>query len=189
MISVGENSAASDKSGSVRSFSAILSALEPHFEELQAKGTAEFRNEGLVGTSIRSADLRYAGQGYEINVPAGPEMLAKFHDAHRKRYGHADPNRRVEVVNVRVRIVAASEAIDFPRRSPGTPGSEHAVLKKKKVMFGNVWMETPVLDRSLLSPGNTIVGPAIVHEYSATTVVPRGWKAEVDSYSNLIISV
>jgi N-methylhydantoinase A len=196
MISVGENSAASDKSGPTKSSSvnfgdktAVLSALEPHFGELQGRGTAEFKKEGLVGTSIRSADLRYAGQGYEINVPAGPEMLAAFHDAHRKRYGHADKNRRVEVVNVRVRIVAASEAIDFPKRSPGTPDSEHAVLKKKKVMFGNEWMEAPVFDRSLLLPGNAFIGPAIAHEYSATTVVPPGCKAEVDSYSNLIITV
>jgi N-methylhydantoinase A len=167
----------------------ISSALEVHFAELEARGAAELQSEGLAGTSIRSADLRYLGQGYEINVPVGSEMLAMFHDAHRKRYGHADENRRVEVVNVRVRIVAASEPIDFPRRSPGTSGSDHAVLKKKRVMFGKEWMETPVLDRNLLLPGNTFAGPAIVHEYSATTVVPPGYKARVDLFSNLIIEV
>ena len=166
-----------------------LSELEPHFKELEAKGSAEFRAEGLSGISRRSADLRYRGQGYEINVPAGPEMLAQFHDAHRKRYGHGDENRRVEAVNVRVRMVAVSDPIDFPRRSAGSAGSEHAVLKKKKVMFGNERIETPVLDRSLLLPGNSFVGPAIVHEYSATTVVPPGCHAKLDSYSNLIIVV
>jgi N-methylhydantoinase A len=50
-------------------------------------------------------------------------------------------------------------------------------------------METPVLDRNLLLPGNTFAGPAIVHEYSATTVVPPGYKARVDLFSNLIIEV
>lgn len=165
----------------------ILSTFESHFAELETRGIAEFANEGLPGTAIRSADLRYAGQGYEINVPAGPEMLAEFHDAHRKRYGHADENRRVEVVNIRVRMMAASEPIDFPRRSPGTADSEHAVLKKKKVMFGDEWMETPVLDRSRLVPGNIFTGPAIVHEYSATTVVPPRCQARVDLFSNLII--
>jgi N-methylhydantoinase A len=167
----------------------ISSALEVHFTELEARGAAEFQSEGLAGTSIRSADLRYLGQGYEINVPVGSEMLAAFHDAHRNRYGHADENRGVEVVNVRVRIVAASEPIDFPRQSPGTSGSDHAILKKKKAMFGKEWMETPVLDRSLLLPGNSFVGPAIVHEYSATTVVPPGCKGRVDLFSNLIIEV
>jgi N-methylhydantoinase A len=167
----------------------MSSALEVHFAELEARGSAEFQSAGLAGTSIRSADLRYLGQGYEINVLVGSEMLATFHDAHRKRYGHADKNRRVEVVNVRVRMVAASEPINFPRRSPGTSRSDHAVLKKKKVMFGNEWMETKVFDRSLLLPGNSFVGPAIVHEYSATTLVPPGCKATVDSFSNLIIEV
>jgi N-methylhydantoinase A len=116
-------------------------------------------------------------------------MLTTFHDAHRKRYGHADKTRRLEVVNVRVRMVAASDPIDFPKRSAAGTSFEHSILKKKKVMFGSKWMETPVLDRSLLFPGNTFIGPAIVHEYSATTVVPPGCKARVDSLSNLIIEV
>jgi N-methylhydantoinase A len=167
----------------------ISSALEVHFAELEARGAAEFQSAGLAGTSIRSADLRYLGQGYEINVPVGPEMLASFHDAHRNRYGHADENRRVEVVNVRVRIVAASETIDFPRQSPDTSGSDHAVLKKREVMFGKEWIDTPVLDRNQLLPGNAFWGPAIVHEYSATTVVAPGCKARVDLFSNLIIEV
>jgi N-methylhydantoinase A len=163
--------------------------LERHFSDLEAQATAEFKHECLTGSSNRSADLRYAGQGYEINVPTGPEMLASFHDAHRKRYGHADENRRVEVVNIRVRMVAASEPIDLPARSAGTSGAEHAVLKRKQVMFGNEWINTPVLDRNKLLPGNAFIGSAIVHEYSATTVVPPGCEARVDLFSNLIIEV
>jgi N-methylhydantoinase A len=166
-----------------------FSLLEQHFAELEAKGAAEFNNEGLSGISIRSADLRYAGQGYEINVPAGPGMLTMFHDAHRKRYGHADEDRRVDMVNVRVRMVSASEPINLPKQSPGVPGGNHAVLKNKKVMFANEWLETPVFDRNLLLPDNSFLGPAIVHEYSATTVVPPECHAKVDSYSNLIIEV
>ena len=165
------------------------SLLDKHFSELEADGSADFEAEGLSGACIRSADLRYAGQGYEINVPAGPEMLEQFHLAHRKRYGHADENRRVEVVNVRARMIAISDPVNCPRRAAGTPGSEHAVLKRKRAMFGQGWMETPVLDRDLLVPGNSFVGPAIVHEYSATTVVPPECRATVDSFSNLIIEL
>jgi N-methylhydantoinase A len=169
--------------------SASDSALERHFSDLEAQATAEFKHDGMTGSSNRSADLRYAGQGYEINLPAGPEMLASFHDAHRKRYGHADAKRRVEVVNVRVRMISSSEPIIFTQQSEGAPGSDHAFLKEKKVMFGNEWIETPVLDRTKLLPGNTFIGPAIVHEYSATTVAPSGCKARVDLFSNLIIEV
>ncbi|MCU1270190.1 MAG: 5-oxoprolinase (ATP-hydrolyzing) [Acidobacteriaceae bacterium] len=169
--------------------SAVDRLLDKHFSDLEANGCAEFKTEGMIGISTRSADLRYAGQGYEINVPAGPEMLARFHEAHRKRYGHSDKNRHVEVVNVRVRMIAASEQIKFPQMQKGGPSSDHAALKKKNVMFANEWMDTTVLDRNLLFPGNIFKGPAIVHEYSATTVVPPGCMAKVDSYSNLVIEV
>ncbi len=125
--------------------------LEPHFAELEAKGAAEFRSARLAGVSTGSADLRYAGQGYELNVAAGPEMLAHFHAAHRKRYGHEDQSRRVEVVNVRVRMISSAESLDLPRRPAA--------------------------------------GADCLHEYSATTVVPPGCRAEVDANSNLVIEI
>jgi N-methylhydantoinase A len=116
-------------------------------------------------------------------------MLESFHAAHRKRYGHADENRIVEVVNVRVRMTAIAEKIELPRKSKAGSDFAHDVLKKKRVIFDGKWLETPVLDRERLVPGNRFEGPAIVHEYSATTVVPPGCRAEVDEYSNVVIEV
>jgi N-methylhydantoinase A len=168
---------------------ALASALEPHFRELEAKGVLEFQNQGLSGTAMRSADLRYAGQGYEINVLAGPGMLAAFHAAHLKRYGHADERRTVEVVNVRVRMVAGSSSIERPRRHGSGDDFRQAVLKEKPVMFAGEWLETPVLDRDRLEPGSRVPGPAIIHEYSATTLVWPGTRAWVDSHANLVIEV
>jgi N-methylhydantoinase A len=166
-----------------------FASLENAFAELEKAGMSELKRERLQGNSVRSVDLRYAGQGYEINVPAGPEMLRHFHEAHRKRYGHADETRPIEIVNVRLRTIAASPPLNFPRRPRGEANSSHAVLKNKNVRFGNEWLKTPVLDREQLAPGNIFEGPAIVHEYSATTFVPPGCKAEVDEYSNLVITV
>jgi N-methylhydantoinase A len=167
----------------------FLSLMEPHYVELESKGAAEFKNEGLAGIASRSADLRYAGQGYELNVPAGPEMLKEFHAAHRKRYGHADETRAVEVVNIRVRMTAASEPIRLPRIKSGASSCDAAIIKHKRVMFDASWRETPVYGRDRLAPGNAFEGPAIVHEYSATTVVPPTCKARVDEYSNIMIEV
>ena len=161
--------------------------MESHFAELERRAGNEFRSEGLSGIGTRTVDLRYAGQGYELNVPFVPEMLANFHAAHRKRYGHADEGRALEMVNVRLRMVAASEEIKLVKAKSGGPDSSMAVRKKKRVMFDGEWLETPVLQRDLLVPGNRFVGPAIVHEYSATTVVPPGCRAEVDEYSNIAI--
>lgn len=178
-----------DYSRTVMISSASPDLLETHFAELEARAVAQFRAEGLSGVSTRSADVRYAGQGYELNVAAGPRMLSDFHAAHRKRYGHADDNRNVEVVNVRVRMVATTEEISLLRKSPAGRDCGHAVLKKKSVMFGNTKLEVPVFGRDILSPGDRFDGPAIVHEYSATTVVPPECRVEVDGYSNLVIQV
>src|SRR5438477_6103823 len=63
----------------------MRSFLEPHFAELETKAAAEFHREGLTGVAARSVDLRYAGQGYELNIPFAATMLNDFHTAHRKR--------------------------------------------------------------------------------------------------------
>ena len=165
----------------------LLTRLESYFSELETKADTEFRPEGLFGVASRSADLRYAGQGYELNVPANSQMLESFHALHRKRYGHSDESRTVEVVNVRVRMIASSEPTTLPRTSRGGPDCSKAIVRKKNVMFDGEWLETPVLDRTQLRPGNNFEGPAIVHEYSATTVVLPGCRAEVDEYSNIVI--
>jgi len=162
-------------------------SLDGQFAELEIEALAEFREEGLAGVSLRSADLRYLGQGYEINVPARGNFLAEFHQAHRRRYGHSDPAGRVEVVNVRVRMISSSAPIDLPGRPAGGGDASRAVLKRKKVMFEDEWVETGVFDRNLLRAGDCVPGPAVVYEYSATTVVPPGCCATVDQYSNLVI--
>lgn len=167
----------------------FASLLEPHFAELEARARGEFRAEGLAGNAERSADLRYAGQGYEINVPFGPVTLPDFHAAHQKRYGHSDESRPVEIVNVRVRMIAPAEPVEMRRQQLGTAECSQAVLKRKSVYFDGTWLETPVLLREQLHPGNGFEGPAIVHEYSGTTVVPPGCKVKVDEYSNLVIEV
>src|SRR5579864_4564723 len=89
----------------------------------------------------------------------------------------------------RVRMIASAENIELPRRPRASADCSGAVLKKKRVMFEGKWLEVPVLDRERLLPGNRFEGPAIVHEYSATTVVPPGCRAEVDEYSNVVIEV
>jgi len=165
-----------------------LREVESVFADLEAKAAAEFRSEGLAGTSQRSADLRYAGQGYELNMPWGPGMLSEFHVAHRRRYGHADENRNIEAVNVRVRMTSDSQKISLPRNPAGSADCAGAMIKTKRVMFDGDWREVPVFRRESLAPGNAFAGPAVVHEYSATTVVPPECFVNVDEFSNLVVT-
>jgi N-methylhydantoinase A len=167
----------------------INATFEDVFRELEKIGTEEFRTENLIGQSFRSVDVRYRGQGYELNVPFGPEMAAQFHDLHQRRYGFANETRTLEVVNVRVRMVSAAEAFT-PVVQPLHEGDgSHALIDTRQVYFDGSFQETRVYDRELLRPGDTFAGPAIVSEYSSATVLPFGDVLRVDGLGNLVIEV
>ena len=78
-------------------------------------------------------DLRYRRQGYELNVeydPQAPERSMKaFHELHRQRYGFADAARPVEIVNLRVRMIAASEPYEPERRAMVAGDGERGVIR------------------------------------------------------------
>lgn len=169
--------------------SAADADLEPAFEALEAQAVEDFAAEGLVGNPIRSVDLRYRGQGYELNVPFGPGMLTNFHSLHGQRYGFSALHRPVEIVNVRVRML--SEASRFaPTPEPVEDGDgSRALLRTKPVYFDGRFQTTRVYDRELLRPGDTFTGPAIVSEYSSATVLPPGDTLRVDGLRNLVVEV
>jgi len=163
--------------------------LEAQFAELEAQGAAEFAAEGLQGEAFRSVDLRYRGQGYELNIPYGPEMSDAFHIMHKRRYGFAAEDRGLEIVNVRVRLVAASEPFD-PPQLPLRPGDgAQALAGTRPVYFDGAVVETRLYERDALLPGDSFTGPAIVSEYSSATILPPGDVLRVDGYGNLVIEV
>jgi N-methylhydantoinase A len=163
--------------------------LEGLFLELEERGRAEFFAEGLDGVVQRSVDLRYRGQGYELNIPFGTDMVEAFHNLHRQRYGFADESRAVEVVNLRVRMVEKSEAIEFARHELEEGDGRQAVTATRDVWFDDRRLSTPVYSRERLRPGDAFAGPAIVIEYSSATILPPGDRLRVDALENLIIEV
>lgn len=163
--------------------------LDTVFVEMEERAAADFAAEDLAGTPVRSVDLRYHGQGYELNVQHGPEMMETFHALHAQRYGFSSINRPVEVVNVRVRMVAAAEPFE-PVLEPLIEGDgSQAFVKSRQVYFNGDFHETRVYDRELLRPGDTIAGPAIVSEYSSATILPPADVLRVDGLRNLVIEV
>jgi N-methylhydantoinase A len=163
--------------------------LEAAFAELEARGRADFAAEQLNGVPVRSLDLRYQGQGYELNVPVGADVLTAFHTLHRLRYGFAKEAHAVEVVNVRVRMVAAAEPF-APGKQSLVPGDgNQALTGHRSVFFEGAAHRTPIYDRQALLPGNSFPGPAIITEYSSATILPPGDSLHVDALENLIIEV
>jgi N-methylhydantoinase A len=163
--------------------------LDRHFHDLEERGRKEMRAEGLRGVATRSVDVRYAGQGFELAVPYAPDFLRLFHAAHRRRYGYADEQRAVEIVNVRVRMVAASEPVPFPKTKLSRGTGKQAVVKQRRVVFEGHATGAPLYQRERLRSGDRFTGPAVIAEYSATTVLPPECRAQVDARENIVIEV
>jgi len=95
----------------------------------------------------------------------------------------------VEVVNVRVRLTAKTGEIDLPRQGLRLGDGAQGVLKTRPIHFTGGWRQSKVYQRDLLVPGDTFHGPALITEYSSTTVLPPECIARVDEYANLVIEV
>lgn len=164
-----------------------MEELEEEFCALEALGAVEFGVEERV--IERSVDVRYSGQGYELNVPHGEDAAERFHAMHEQRYGFANRTRGLEIVNVRVRVRVASEMY-APSREEVLAGDSEVALRGQKIMyFEGAWMTARVYDRERLRPGDVIEGPALVAEYTSATVLPPGALLEVDELRNLVIDV
>lgn len=178
---------------SVRDASATFRAVDPpattlakRLDELERTVRRGLGNAAVGVTIVRSLDVRYVGQSYEVTVPFGRDWTAAFHREHRKRFGYADPSRPVETVTVRVQARSRGLAPPIERVRRGRAA---AAIAHRPVRFEGRAARTPVYLREQLVAGQRLTGPAIVCEYSATTVVPPGWRLEVDRIGGLRMEV
>jgi len=170
-----------------------LDSLEGIFADLESNATEEFRAEGLEGIVHRTLDIRYRGQAYELNVPFSKQLpesaLAAFHQLHQQRYGICDVHKPVEIVNLRLCIVAASEPYSPPYRAPVPGDGAAALYAVRNIVFAGRFVKSNLYRRDELSSGDLIHGPAMITEYTSATILPPACSAQVDGYGNLVISV
>jgi N-methylhydantoinase A len=94
-----------------------------------------------------------------------------------------------EIVNLRAIGYGTMPEPSLPEGEAGDGAdASGAVVDEHEVYFQGEWLPTRIYDRSRLSPGNRVEGPAIVTEFDSTTVVLAGHAAEVDRYLNLLIN-
>jgi N-methylhydantoinase A len=190
-----------------------LGVVAAHLERLEEHARAALRREGFGEHEmrlVRSADLRYFGQAWEVAVelPPGPltpqtmQVAAeRFHDAHERRYGYsyraaagrdgartATPRQVIEWVNLRVTGIGPIERPKLRELSPGDGRSERARTGSRAVVFDGQPRDCPVYSRERLRPADTLQGPAIVEEYGATTAIYPGQRIEVDRFGNMILT-
>jgi len=172
--------------------------VESYLREMEEEGMKTLSKEGVAPEDMRfhrQIDLRYLGQAYELTVDATAPFDAdalslavrSFHVRHREIYGYSAVEEPVEVVNVRLRAVGA---IPKPQLKELPSASEEtSPFESRLVYFESTasWVETPVYERKAMSSGIRLVGPTIIEQYDATTVIYPGWRAVVDKFGDLIL--
>lgn len=168
----------------------------------------ELRREGFGGGRLeveRELEMRYRGQSYEVRVPwdggGGDEDLrARFHERHRRVYGHADPDAPVEIVTVRARARGRVDPPPLPEAPPGDPDPSSARTGVRPVVVGvsagpgsggggAEVEEVPFYRAGGLRPGHRLDGPAVVTREDTTLVLGRGDRARVDRHFDLVVEV
>jgi N-methylhydantoinase A len=177
--------------------------LNEHFDELDASVRGQLRRDRIPDeqiTTARSADCRYAGQGYElrVEVPAGtltdeavPRILQGFHDLHRAEYGYAFEDHPIELVSIRVVGIGTTPKLASMRAQPGTM-LDDAWLSSGEVYFrrdGELTRHaTNYFRRHRLPMEERVDGPAVLFQRDSTTLIPPGWSARADGSDNLILT-
>jgi N-methylhydantoinase A len=185
--------------------------LRQEFAALEKQAARIFKQESWPGkpSHEKSVDVRYRGQGYELSIPLSKNLLKEFEREHQRRYGYIHPNREVELVTLRLRAVVktpqpgitAVPAGGTPHLGkiarvgtgtlarPGRATLGSFSTPEVLVLFNRKKLKTKTYSRDNLQPGKKYSGPAIITEYSATTVVPPGKRFHLDRASNLIITI
>ena len=167
-----------------------MAPVQRAFAAVEREGRRQMLAEGFSRRAIqvfRSLDMRYSGQSYELSVPFAGDFISAFHLAHEQRYGYSDRVRACEIVNIRARFTGPTPKPALPKLSQGGASPAAAMVRKSNVLFERRRIDTPIYDRAKLRAGNRILGPAIVSEYSATTLIPPTWTGRVDRIGNLIL--
>ncbi|WP_323674466.1 hydantoinase/oxoprolinase family protein [Halorubellus sp. PRR65] len=138
-------------------------------------------------TVERAADVRYAGQSFELTVPVADDFDAdavaeRFHDAHESTYGYRmdDP---LELVNARTTAVVDRADVTVHYESRGDP-----LKGRRQAFFDDAYHETPVYDREALPVGETVDGPAILEQHESTVVVPPAWTGTVQPDGTFVMT-
>jgi N-methylhydantoinase A len=170
-----------------------ISKLKREFQQLSQNASRDFQSEGWKGEIQEqlSIDTRYRGQGYELSIPFSSKLVADFHGAHAQRYGYSHPDREIELVTLRLRATMKFPPIKLKTRDQTRRllTNQRTQSEQRKVIFDGNPQPTRISERDYLVPGKKYSGPAVVTEYSATTIIPLQMQFSIDRARNLLIDV
>jgi N-methylhydantoinase A len=171
--------------------------LQNIFKRLEAESIRVLDAEGFPRDKMRyqhSLDMRYIGQAYELNIPVGPlssigrDVNLAFHRAHEMRYGYHHKNKQAEIVNVRCRATGITDKPPSQKLASRSRAKPLLPMQTVQLLFQGRTHKTAMYRRENLRASDIFSGPAIVAEYSATTLIPPDWKVRLDNYGQLLLT-
>jgi N-methylhydantoinase A len=152
------------------------------FQRLAQEGREALRQAGHAARSIEQEcvlELRYKGQSHELAIPECSDPAAAFAERHEVRYGWNLPDAEVELVHLRHRSSVAAEVRGRRTPSPKVRAAPKSAVRVVASAHLGRRASIPRYVRERLEPGHRVKGPAVIEEFTATTVVPEGWRADV----------
>jgi N-methylhydantoinase A len=177
-------------------------AIEEVLAELEEGARAVLAEAGVATADVQvevSADMRYAGQGYEVTVPVAEDVVrrrdaaglsAAYELAYRSRFDRTLPGMPVEVVSWRLRALSPP-AVDAVRLAGPRAGGQEPCTGSRRAYFPEAegYLDTPVYARDRLCAGHTVAGPALIEEAESTVVVGPSASVRVDERENLLMTL
>ena len=179
-------------------------ALNAVFAEMEDEGRTLLGRAGVERADMRVtriAEMRYVGQGHEVEaaVPLEslsasslPAITAAFEEAYRALYHRLPQGVAIEALNWRVTVSGPPPALGLGGVAPAVGTEARTAVKgQRRAWFAEAgaWVDTPVYDRYALAPGVTFDGPAIVEERESTAVMGPGARCRVDEGRTLVVEV
>ena len=166
---------------------------------LESQARAELSGEGVPGEGVRvryRAQLRYAGTDTAIEVPAGSpaEMLRDFEASYRRRFSFLLEGKQVVVESVSVEAIGGGHARETALAAvpepagAAAPGSGPGAAQRVRMYVAGRWVDAGLYQRSGITAGSVIPGPAVIAESNSTTVIEPGWAASVNDLGHLVLA-
>ena len=176
-----------------------LSYLNAIYIDMASSAATVIRDSVAGAVTIqRAADMRYAGQGYELTIPVPDGVLdagamralgQTFHEIYAQRYGYSSPDEPIEATTWKLTASGLGPTVSLPHCERTAQSLAEAQKTARACWFPETggYTSTCVYDRYKLFAGARLDGPAVVEERESTTVLPPGASAVVDEYANLLV--
>jgi len=169
--------------------------LDEAFQSITNSALSQLNGRGIETSEarvVRTVDVRYVGQGYELEIEAPTpfskrQVTDRFEKRHETVYGYRHSGERLEITALRLTVTIPVQKLRLENRSTSTGAMDRALVSKRQVWFNEKWHEAPVYSRNLLPTNAKINGPAIIMEYDSTLVLPPRWDCMRNEMDCLVV--